>query len=86
MGVIPTSKWASDLDVAKLTPFHIVAVLEFPANAKRTEPHSQHSAITIADAGRRLQHFQRLPGRRQSLERTGLCMPAKNFFRRRVNY
>ena len=86
MRVIPASEWSTNLNVAKLTSLHIVAVLEFPADTKRAEFYSKHSAIAVADARCWLQHFQWFPRRGQSLERTRLGVPAKNLLRRRINY
>jgi hypothetical protein len=85
MSVIPSLERTGDLDVAKLTAFDVVTVLEDPANAKRSEPDSKNSAIAIANSGRSLLDFHRLPGRRQTFERAGLGMPAEEFFGGRVD-
>ena len=85
MSVIPSFERAGDLDVAKLAAFDVVTVLEDPANAKRSEPDSKNAAIAIANSGRSLLDFHRLPGRRETFERAGLGMPAEEFFGGRVD-
>ena len=80
MGVIPMAKWTRDLDVAELAAFDIIAMLKNPANSKRSHSHAQDTAITIADSGGALLHFQVLPGGSEPLKSPRLGVPAKNNF------
>src|SRR4029077_20391450 len=86
MSVIPTAERTRDLNVAKLEAFHVVAVLEFPAHVKRAHAHAQDSAITVANSGRALYYFERLPRRSEAFECAGLRVPAENIFGRTINY
>ncbi len=68
-----------------MAAFHVVAVLEFPANPEWTNSHPQHSTVTVAHPGRVRQDFQRFPRRCEPLERAALCVPAKDFLSGGVN-
>lgn len=85
MSVFPSAKWARNLDVPELPSFDVIAVLEYPANSERTKMDAEDAAITVVDSRRRLQDFDRLPRRTQSLQRSRFRVPPKHFLSGGVN-
>src|SRR5579864_3394494 len=69
MGVFPAAEWPRALKILELASFHVSAVLEFPPHAKRTHAYSKCAVCAVPNSRGGLQNFNRLPRRRQSLER-----------------
>ena len=81
MRMFPATERARTLEILEFASFHISAVLEFPPHAERPHAHSECAVRAIANSGGGLQNFNRLPRRRQPLERAGLRVPREDLLR-----
>ena len=85
VGMFPATEWARALEIPELSSFQVSTMLELPAHAKGPHAYSKCAARAIMNSGDALQNFNRVPGRRETLQRAGLRVPRKNLLRRRVD-
>lgn len=78
MRMFPPAKWARALEILEFASFHVSAMLEFPSHAKRPHVYSKCTVRAISNSRSGLQDFNRLPRRRQPLERAGLGVPRED--------
>ena len=82
MSVLPPRERADDLLISKADAVGERVMFRNPTLTERTDPHQQFGSFTIGQRPNRVNHFETLPRRKQSIKRTGPSVPSQQLLGR----
>ena len=80
MLVAPSGQGTVDLLITEPMPFLVVAVHELPSDLGGSTANAQNHPSAVFDSAGSAYHTDIFPGRSQTFECSGACMPPKHLF------